>query len=171
MRLSKTLGLVSVLALALMGAGAAADDDHSHFGDSNFGRDHDHDHDGDHGRDSDHNHNGDQGARTATPIKHVIVIFQENISFDHYFGTYPRAQNKQGETPFHAKPFTPVVNSLETPLDVNHGFSALKGVDLLNKNPNSVATNPSLRTMSARRRLTLLYKTAPTLRTREKPLV
>ena len=25
----------------------------------------------------------------ATPIKHVVVIFQENVSFDHYFGTYP----------------------------------------------------------------------------------
>src|SRR5919204_4646859 len=30
---------------------------------------------------------------TATPIKHVVVIFQENRSFDHYFGTYPRATN------------------------------------------------------------------------------
>ena len=26
---------------------------------------------------------------TSTPIKHVVVIFDENISFDHYFGTYP----------------------------------------------------------------------------------
>jgi len=26
---------------------------------------------------------------TATPIKHLVVIFDENISFDHYFGTYP----------------------------------------------------------------------------------
>ena len=24
-----------------------------------------------------------------TPIKHVVVIFDENESFDHYFGTYP----------------------------------------------------------------------------------
>jgi phospholipase C len=135
MRLSKSLGLVSVLALALMGAGAAADDDHGHFGDSNFGRDHDRDHDG--------NHDHDHGVRTATPIKHVIVIFQENISFDHYFGTYPRALNKEGETPFNAKPGTPVVNNLNTPLDVNHGFSPLHGVDLINNNPNSVATNPS----------------------------
>ena len=28
---------------------------------------------------------------TTTPIKHVVVIFQENVSFDHYFGTYPNA--------------------------------------------------------------------------------
>ena len=26
-----------------------------------------------------------------TPIQHLVVIFQENISFDHYFGTYPVA--------------------------------------------------------------------------------
>ena len=29
----------------------------------------------------------------ATPIEHVVVIFQENVSFDHYFGTYPIAAN------------------------------------------------------------------------------
>jgi phospholipase C len=28
---------------------------------------------------------------TKTPIKHVIIIFQENISYDHYFGVYPNA--------------------------------------------------------------------------------
>ena len=28
-------------------------------------------------------------ATPTTPIKHVVVIFQENVSFDHYFGTYP----------------------------------------------------------------------------------
>mgnify|MGYP001597532504 CR=1 FL=1 len=27
---------------------------------------------------------------TATPIRHLVVIFQENVSFDHYFGTYPK---------------------------------------------------------------------------------
>jgi phospholipase C len=35
--------------------------------------------------------------RTATPIKHLVVIFQENVSFDHYFGTYPNALNLYGE--------------------------------------------------------------------------
>jgi phospholipase C len=29
------------------------------------------------------------GYPTTTPIKHLVVIFQENVSFDHYFGTYP----------------------------------------------------------------------------------
>jgi phospholipase C len=49
---------------------------------------------------------------TATPIKHLVVIFQENISFDHYFGTYPVAQNPGGEPQFHALPGTPSVNGL-----------------------------------------------------------
>ena len=38
-------------------------------------------------------------SQTATPIKHVVVIFQENVSFDHYFATYPKAANADG-TPF-----------------------------------------------------------------------
>ena len=39
----------------------------------------------------------DRHGRTATPIKHVVVIFQENVSFDHYFGTYPKAANTDGQ--------------------------------------------------------------------------
>ena len=53
--------------------------------------------------------------KTATPIKHLVVIFQENISFDHYFGTYPNAANTSGQT-FHAKQGTPSVNGLTTAL-------------------------------------------------------
>lgn len=53
-------------------------------------------------------------AKTTTPIKYVVVIYNENISFDHYFGTYPHAQNNPGETPFHAKDDTPRVNNLES---------------------------------------------------------
>src|SRR5215475_7724729 len=82
------------------------------------------------------------GVRTATPIKHLVVIFQENISYDHYFGTYPHAMNLPGETPFKAKPSTPLNNNLLTPLDVEHGFRPLHGVDLLHNNPNSNANAP-----------------------------
>ncbi len=59
---------------------------------------------------------------TATPIKHLVVIFQENVSFDHYFGTYPNALNPAGQPPFHAAPNTPAVNGLSPAL--------------LTKNPN-----------------------------------
>src|SRR5690242_16519077 len=51
-------------------------------------------------------------AATTTPIKHLVVIFQENVSFDHYFGTYPNATNPSGEPQFHASPNTPSVNGL-----------------------------------------------------------
>jgi len=48
----------------------------------------------------------------TTPIEHVVVLFPENISFDHYFGTYPVAANGTGEPAFHALPGTPAVNGL-----------------------------------------------------------
>ena len=35
---------------------------------------------------------------TASPIKHIVVIFDENVSYDHYFGTYPKALNTDGTT-------------------------------------------------------------------------
>ncbi|MGB2593182.1 MAG: alkaline phosphatase family protein, partial [Candidatus Acidiferrum sp.] len=49
-------------------------------------------------------------GNTTTPIKHLVIIFQENVSFDHYFGSYPNAMNLKGENPFHADPNTPTVN-------------------------------------------------------------
>ena len=49
---------------------------------------------------------------TTTPIKHIVVIFQENVSFDHYFATYPNALNPSGETQFKAKEKTPTVNGI-----------------------------------------------------------
>jgi len=74
---------------------------------------------------------------TATKIKHLIVIFGENISFDHYFGTYPNAQNNTGETPFVGAPATPNSNGLITPLDVTGLFTPLTGIDLLGHNPTA----------------------------------
>src|SRR5215471_7948674 len=91
--------------------------------------------------DGDRDH--DRGRATATPIKHVIVIFNENISFDHYFGTYPMAQNNPGETTFIASPKTPKsINTLLTPLDTTNHFAALTSVDLLHSNPNSNPVAP-----------------------------
>jgi phospholipase C len=60
------------------------------------------------------------GEPTATPIKHLVVIFQENISFDHYFGTYPWAANLPGEPRFVASPDTPAVNGLSGTLLTNN---------------------------------------------------
>jgi phospholipase C len=58
---------------------------------------------------------GPDGPST-TPIKHVVVLFQENESFDHYFGTYPNAENPPNEPSFVAKPGTPSVNGLSKAL-------------------------------------------------------
>jgi phospholipase C len=68
----------------------------------------------------------EDNCQTKTPIKHLVVVFQENVSFDHYFGTYPHALNPAGEPQFHAKPGTPTVN----------GLSA----GLLKTNPNSLGS-------------------------------
>src|SRR5580765_457491 len=62
-------------------------------------------------------------AGPKTPIKHLVVIFQENHSFDVYFATYPVALNPPGQPPFRPRPGTPSVNGL-TPT-------------LIERNPNS----------------------------------
>jgi phospholipase C len=84
--------------------------------------------------DRDHHHSDD--VHTATPIKHLVVIFNENRSFDHYFATYPNASNPQAAIPFKAKRNTPSVNNLAN-------------ANLLTNNPNDTntangtgATNP-----------------------------
>jgi phospholipase C len=63
------------------------------------------------------------GNKTTTPIKHVVVIFDENVSYDHYFGTYPKAANTDGSK-FHAATGTPTNDNLVT-------------AHLLHKNPNA----------------------------------
>ena len=60
---------------------------------------------------------------TTTPIQHVVVLFDENVSFDHYFGTYPNATNTDGTT-FTAKSNTPTVNGLTTSLLQNNANGA-----------------------------------------------
>jgi phospholipase C len=68
--------------------------------------------------------------KTKTPIKHLIVVFNENRSFDHYFGTYPNAINPEGEPIFE-----PAKN---TPRNINN---LLSSPALLDNNPNA---NPNV---------------------------
>ena len=75
------------------------------------------------------------GAGPATPIEHLVVIFQENVSFDHYFATYPVALNPSGEPRFEARDDTPSVNGLGTLVE-----GQPEGV-LLTDNPNN--NNPA----------------------------
>ena len=77
---------------------------------------------------------------TTTPIKHVVVIFDENQSFDHYFGTYPYAANTDG-TKFVAKPGTSTVNGLYTKITKSGPVGPL-----LTNNPNEY--NPQRLTSS-----------------------
>src|SRR5690242_21963872 len=80
---------------------------------------------------------GGGAARHAgrTPIKHLVVIFDENISFDHYFGTYPKAANPPGEPTFIPLRLTPNVNGLTGPL-------AKRNPNLLNTKNSGGAANP-----------------------------
>ena len=64
---------------------------------------------------------------SAQVIKHVVVIFGENVSYDHYFGTYPNALNLPGESAFTAAAGTPAAAGLTT--------------GLLTANPNLSLTN------------------------------
>ncbi|WP_438295646.1 phospholipase C [Streptomyces sp. HUAS TT7] len=63
------------------------------------------------------------GGQTATPVKHLVVLFQENVSFDHYFGAYPVAANTDG---------TKFTADKHTPKDID----TLRNAGLLTKNPN-----------------------------------
>ena len=49
---------------------------------------------------------------TSTPVKHLVIIFQENVSFDHYFGTYPHATNGANGSKFVGDPHTASINGL-----------------------------------------------------------
>ena len=70
---------------------------------------------------------------TATPIQYLVVIFQENISFDHYFGTYPNALNPPFENKFKAAATTPTVNGLTNALlTMNPNLNPLNGVGASN---------------------------------------
>jgi hypothetical protein len=80
---------------------------------------------------NDHDHDKDDQVtnpnklKTATPIKHLVIVFNENRSFDHYFGTYPNALNPEGEPRFEP--------AKDTPTDINN---LLSNPSLLTNNPN-----------------------------------
>ncbi|MCL2551985.1 MAG: alkaline phosphatase family protein [Actinomycetia bacterium] len=66
------------------------------------------------------------GGSTSTPIKHLVVIYDENVSFDHYFGSYPVAANTDG---------TKFTADKKTPKDID----TLGHAGLLKTNPNQYA--------------------------------
>jgi phospholipase C len=68
---------------------------------------------------------------SAQVIKHVVVIYNENVSFDHYFGTYPNAANLSSD----AVKFTAAAG---TPTNISNYVTS---PDLLTANPNLNITN------------------------------
>ncbi len=75
-------------------------------------------------------------SSARTPIRHVVEIFQENVSFDHYFGTYPHAANSDGQS-FTAKPHTPAVDGLLPATASSLPPGLRHSTNLLTSNPNS----------------------------------
>jgi phospholipase C len=76
-----------------------------------------------------------QRANDDTPIQHVIVIFGENISFDHYFGTCPNAVNPPGQPRFTTLLGTPAVYGLNATTNPNNPSQTY---------PNFLTNNPNL---------------------------
>ena len=76
------------------------------------------------------------GHVPKTPIRHLVIIFNENVSFDHYFGTYPNAANTDGET-FYPRPWTPPVDGLPPATSFRLPTSLRHTSNLLTSNPNA----------------------------------
>jgi phospholipase C len=73
---------------------------------------------------------------SKTPITHVVEIFQENVSFDHYFGTYPNAANTDGQA-FTPRPGTPAVDGLPPATSRSLPPGLRHSTNLLTENPNA----------------------------------
>jgi phospholipase C len=80
--------------------------------------------------------------KTVTPIKHLVVIFQENVSFDHYFGTYPNAANPPAEPQFNPLPNTPNVNGFTSGLLTHNPNYLNQSNNNSTTTPISIAANP-----------------------------
>ncbi|HEX2647519.1 MAG TPA: alkaline phosphatase family protein [Candidatus Dormibacteraeota bacterium] len=116
---------------------------------------------------------GAEENESDSPIKHTIILYQENISFDHYFGTYGHGANgiPAGSKLVHTNgaltwgPYSPTQLSGATQsrtCDVDHGYADMikmsnhgamdmflqLGNDKTVTNPsaNSAATCPSFET-------------------------
>ncbi|MFI5384589.1 MAG: phospholipase C [Fimbriimonadales bacterium] len=75
---------------------------------------------------------GLQTRPVPMPFKHFVYIIQENITFDHYFGTYPGANGIPAGVKLPAHPGGPPVfepyhlSKTSIPHDLNHSWQAAK---------------------------------------------
>ena len=108
---------------------------------------------------------------THSPIKHTIVLYQENISFDHYFGTYGHGSNgiPAGSTLTYSNgtstwgPFAPTQTTQSRTCDVDHNYAHMIqmadhgamdmflqfGNDKTVPNPSTSLTCPKFETQTA----------------------
>ncbi|MHB8568239.1 MAG: phospholipase C [Nitrososphaerales archaeon] len=96
-------------------------------------------------------------AQISNPIQHIVVILQENRSFDNYFGTYPGVKgipsnvcmpyNPDNSTEGCVKPF--LTNDPITSQDLPHGFeSTVTAIHNGSMNGFMLAENEDPNTMS-----------------------
>src|SRR5512142_1146336 len=57
--------------------------------------------------------NSAEDTKTKTPIKHLVVLMQENHTFDNYFGTYPGADGIPSGTKMLVDPKNPNAGYVE----------------------------------------------------------
>ncbi|MGD0636543.1 MAG: alkaline phosphatase family protein [Nitrososphaerales archaeon] len=73
---------------------------------------------------------GHSGAAPSSPVKNIVVVFQENHAFDNYFGTFPGAVGSLGKN--YCLPKTKGAKSCVstfhdtnlTPVDMNHNWAS-----------------------------------------------
>jgi phospholipase C len=62
-----------------------------------------------------------EGPTANTPIEHIVVLMQENHSFDNYFGTYPGANGIPPDTCMPVDPFDPNNTDCIQPFHIGEG--------------------------------------------------
>ncbi len=77
---------------------------------------------------------GPTTSQTKTPIQHLVVLLQENHTFDNYFGTYPGADGLPANTSMPVDPKNPNGQSIQpwhignsTITDLSHSSVTFKG--------------------------------------------
>lgn len=74
----------------------------------------------------------EQARPAVTPIKHLVIIFRENESFDHGFATCPHVFDPRDEPTFIAEADTPPINGPDTDL-LEHNRNASAAANGPNK--------------------------------------
>lgn len=69
------------------------------------------------------------GAEATTPIQHLVVLLQENHTFDNYFGTFPGADGTPAGTCMPVEPSSPSSSQCVAPFHIGSNDVALGDLD------------------------------------------